>query len=90
MMFADGKRVDADLLCQNGLADDVSKRLRLRQECAVRVDGYIAEGIQPELERIGHGDQCWLRYHSRQAWASRGSVCPVMSRSAWNTQPCVC
>ena len=90
MMFADGKRVDADLLCQDCFADDVSKRLRFRQERAVGIDGHVAEGIQPELEGVEHDDQCWLRYHSRQLRASRGSVCPVMSRSAWNTQPCVC
>jgi hypothetical protein len=34
------------------------------------------------LKRLRHEYQCWFRYHSRQAWASCGSDCPVISRSA--------
>ena len=90
MMLADAECIDAHLFCEHRLLDDVPKRLRVGFERAVGAERDVAEGIQTQLKRLRHEYQCWFRYHSRQAWASCGSDCPVMSRSAWNTQPRVC
>ena len=38
-----------------GLGDDVAQDLGVRQRPAVGADGHVAEGLEAELDRGGHG-----------------------------------
>ena len=50
MVFTDPEEVDADLVGENALLDEVPDRLRVRQRAAVGVVGDVAERIEPEDE----------------------------------------
>ncbi len=54
MMLADADEVDPDGIGEDGLLDDVADDLRLGQAPAVRVDGDVAEGVEPEFEMLIH------------------------------------
>ena len=50
MVLADAEEVDAELVGQHRLLDDVADHLRLRQQRPVGVHGDVAERVQPELQ----------------------------------------
>ena len=54
-MFADAERLDAELIGEHRLVDDVANDLRVRDEAAVRRGGDVAERIEPEFKRLRHG-----------------------------------
>ena len=51
VVFADPEEVDADLVGEDALLDEVPDRLRMRQRAVVVVVGDVAEGVEPEDER---------------------------------------
>ena len=51
VVFADAEEVDADLVGQDALLDDVADRLRVRQRAVVGVVGDVAERVEAEDER---------------------------------------
>ena len=55
VVLADAEEVDAQLVGQHGLVDDVADDLRLRQRAPVGVAGDVAERIEAEFERLCHG-----------------------------------
>ena len=72
MVLTDAEEVDADLLGEDALFDDVPNRLGVGERAVLGVVGDVAEGVQPEDERelrllvaggerthgsIRHGDQ---------------------------------
>ena len=46
---------DADLVGEHSLIDEVADHLRMRKQGAVRTGGDVAESVEAELERGGHG-----------------------------------
>jgi hypothetical protein len=57
VVLTDTEEVEAEIVSQDGLADDVADDLRLRHGSPLGVDGDVAEGVQPELELLRH-DWC--------------------------------
>src|SRR5271155_4703020 len=53
-MLADAEGIDADLVSQHALVDDVADHLRVRQRLPVGADRNVAKGIQSELEILCH------------------------------------
>lgn len=53
-MLADAEEVEANLVREHALVDDVAKCLCLRQLPSVGVDGHVAEGIYTQFNRIRH------------------------------------
>ncbi|MGY4489011.1 hypothetical protein ACVWWR_008202 [Bradyrhizobium sp. LM3.2] len=53
-MFAEADEVEAELVGQHRLVDDVADHLRVRKHRAGSVPGDVAKGIQSEFERCGH------------------------------------
>jgi hypothetical protein len=51
--FGTAKEVDADLLGEDALLDDVSDGLGMGERAAVAVGGDVAEGVEPEEEGKG-------------------------------------
>ena len=54
-MLADADEIDADLVGEHGLLDEVADHLRVRQRLAVRTVGDVAEGVEAEFNRVNHG-----------------------------------
>ena len=54
MMLTDANEIEADLLGQHALLDDIAERLRLRERYSVRANRYVAEGIKTQFDRIRH------------------------------------
>ena len=50
-MLADPEEVDAGLVGEDALLDDVADRLRLGEPAPVAVVDRVAEGVQPEHQR---------------------------------------
>ena len=57
VVFTDPDEVDADLVGEDALLDEVPDRLRMRQRTVVLVVGDVAERVEPEDERE------WWRGH---------------------------
>lgn len=53
-MLAEPDEVEAELVGQHRLVDDVADHLRMRKHAAYCVLGDVAKGIQSEFERCGH------------------------------------
>ena len=53
-MLADAEEVDAQLVGEHRLLDDVADHLRMRQQVAVGPRGDVAERIQPKLNMPCH------------------------------------
>lgn len=53
-MLADAEEVEAYLVREHALVDDVAKCLCLRQLPPVGIDGHVAEGIHTQFNRIRH------------------------------------
>ena len=68
MMLADAEEIEADLIGQHALLDDVAQRLRLCQLLPVCGDGHVAEGIDAQFDRVGHA----LMVRSRADTARNG------------------
>jgi hypothetical protein len=51
VVFADAEEVQADLVGEDALLDDVADRLRVREGAAVIAVGDVAEGVEAEDER---------------------------------------
>ena len=56
MVLADDEGVDADLLGQAPLLDEVADHLGRRQRRPVEADREVAEGAEAELEVGAHGE----------------------------------
>src|SRR5688572_28468227 len=56
VVLADADEVDAQLVGEHGLVDDVAKDLGVRKRAALGVDGDVAERVQPELDMWCHGN----------------------------------
>ena len=54
MMLADAEEMQADLIGQHGLGDDVAEDLRVRKRLTGVVERDVAEGIEPEFDGIRH------------------------------------
>ena len=54
VMFADTERVEAGLIGDHRLFDDVAQDLRLRQRLTVVREGHVTERVHAELKRICH------------------------------------
>ena len=54
VVLADADEVEADLVGQHGLRDDVADHLVVRQELSVRVGGHVAERVQAEFDCLRH------------------------------------
>ena len=50
MVFSYPEAVDAYLLGEHALGDDVSQRLRLRHRTALIIDNDVAEGIETHFK----------------------------------------
>ena len=55
VVLADADEVDAELVGELGLGDDVAEDLGVRQRAAVGVEGDVAEGVEAEFD-VRHGD----------------------------------
>ena len=53
-MLTDANEIEADLIGQHALFDDIAKCLRLRERHPVRADRDIAESIKTQFDRIRH------------------------------------
>ena len=53
-MLADADEIDANLVGEDGLLDEVADDLRRMQRLSVRTVGDIAEGVETEFERLNH------------------------------------
>ena len=58
VVLADAEEVDADLVGEDALLDDVADRLGVRQRAAVGVVGDVAERVEPEDEGNGRCRSC--------------------------------
>ena len=54
MMLTDANEIEANLIGQHALFDDIAKCLRLREKYSVRANRYVAEGIKTQFDRIRH------------------------------------
>jgi hypothetical protein len=54
MMLADPEGVDAKLVGQHALVDDVADHLRVRSHLPIRADGDVAKGVQSKLKILCH------------------------------------
>ena len=54
-MLADAEEIDADLVGQDRLVDDVADNLRGRERLAVGAGSNVAERVEAEFERMRHG-----------------------------------
>jgi F0F1-type ATP synthase gamma subunit len=50
VVLAYSDEIDAERVCQNRFINDVSKNLTVRQQLPVRVDRYVAERVEAQLE----------------------------------------
>lgn len=55
MMFADPEEVDAMLVGENRLFNDITDYLRMGKQLTVSSGCYVAESIEAEFERFCHG-----------------------------------
>jgi hypothetical protein len=55
VVLADAEEIDAELVGQHRLLDDVAQHLGVLQQHAVGAAGDVAEGIDAEFERSCHG-----------------------------------
>ena len=53
-MLADADEIDANLVGEDGLLDEVADDLRRMQRLSVRTVGDIAEGVETEFDRLNH------------------------------------
>ena len=53
MVLTDAEDVDADLVGEHGLLDDVADDLGVGQEVAVQVGLDVAEGVEAEFDGAG-------------------------------------
>jgi hypothetical protein len=51
VVLAHAEGVDAELVGERGLGEDVAEDASLRSGAAVRVRGNVAEGVEAELDR---------------------------------------
>ena len=58
VVLADPEEVDADLVGEDALLDEVADRLGVRQRAAVGVVGDVAEGVEAEDEGEGCEGAC--------------------------------
>ena len=76
-MLADAKGIDADVLGEYRLRDDVTKGVGLGMQAAVCVGGDVAEGVEAELERVQHRRKDPGKYLLLcQVRAGGGALCP--------------
>ncbi len=63
VVLADAEEVDADLVGEHRLVDDVADHLGVRQQAPVRRVGDVAESVQPEFKLLCHAVsvRCGLR-----------------------------
>ncbi len=54
MVLTHAEEMQANLVGEHALLDNVTKCLRLRLKLAVRADRHIAEGIYTQFNRIRH------------------------------------
>lgn len=54
MVLAESDEVDAKLIGQHRLVDDIADHLRMRQHRACGALGDVAKGIQSKFEPRGH------------------------------------
>lgn len=54
-MFPDAEEVQAQLVGEHGLVDDVPDDLRVRRRASCRVSGDVAKGVEAEFECRFHG-----------------------------------
>ena len=54
MMFADTESIDAELVGEYALVDHIADDLGVRPRLLIRANGDVAEGVQSELELLGH------------------------------------
>jgi hypothetical protein len=71
MVLSDAEEVDADLVGQDTLLDDVPDRLGVRERVVVGVVGDIAERVEPEDEWEGRG---WHESECSRSPSPGGSV----------------
>ena len=80
MMFPHAEEFQPDLIGQDGLGDDIPQGVGVGMWLAVPVEGDVAEGIEPEFNRIRHPPsvQCRvlsaLRRHNRRRFARTTGV----------------
>ena len=53
-MLADADEIDADLVGEDALLDQVADDLRLMQRLSVRTVGDVTEGVEPQFDRLNH------------------------------------
>jgi hypothetical protein len=78
VVLADADEVDAQLVGEDGLLDDVADDLRVRERPPVGAARDVAEGVEAELQGVGHGTP-WG--HEGRADASRAASPSRRSRS---------
>jgi hypothetical protein len=57
-MLANAEGVDADLVGEHALVDDIADGLHVGQRLAVGAGGDVAKGIQSEFKSLCHTFQC--------------------------------
>ena len=63
VVLADAEEVDAELVGEHRLVDDIADDLGVRQQAPVRRVGDVAESVQPEFKLLCHAVsvRCGLR-----------------------------
>ena len=78
VVLADAEEVDADLIGEHALLDDVADDLGLRQQLAVGVDGHVAERVQAEMEiAFRHRHLSQVAGHLREVPTGRQRIGPA-------------
>src|SRR5882757_10887433 len=54
MVFADAEKIDAQIVGENRLVDDVADDLSMRQQMAIIASRDVAKGIQPKFQTSRH------------------------------------
>ena len=79
MVLADAEGVEADLIGQHGLLDDLAQHAGVRLQADDRIEGDVAEGVDTEGERGSHAIDCTARRPC--AGAAARLARPPVSRS---------
>src|SRR4029077_8845756 len=90
VMLTHADEVDAELVCQNRLVDDVPYDAWLRQQGPIVGEGHVAKGVEPDLELHHRSQPTEPAADSPRAFSALGHACigsPATDSTRLQTPP---